>query len=138
MKKVLIVFLVFAYLNCYMGCYKSTMVPVDAVENKLDTNKNDMALEVFTVDSLRYIFAKNSYRFINDTLVGKPPKNYKDQEKWAKIALSDIYQMNQEVEEIDAGATCGIILLSLLIIGVIVGSQMDMDPTGSDLDFGDN
>ena len=127
MKKVLSVILVFAYLNCYMGCFNSTIVPVAVVENELDTKRNDMALQVVTVDSLHYIFEENSYRFINDTLIGKAQEiplfiyqqNYIEQKKWVKIALSEIYQMNKEVKKIEVLKTFGVILTGCVVFIVL-------------------
>ena len=111
-----------------MGCFNSTIVPVAVVENELDTKRNDMALQVVTVDSLHYIFEENSYRFINDTLIGKAQEiplfiyqqNYIEQKKWVKIALSEIYQMNKEVKKIEVLKTFGVILAGCVVIIVLI------------------
>jgi len=82
MKKVFIVFLVFAYLNCYLGCYssKTTVIPVGEFtanskwvgvnfdELVKSTNKN--SLKVITTDSTEYNFDANTYQFKNDKLYG--------------------------------------------------------------------
>lgn len=68
MKKVLIVFLMFAYAKCYMGCTSSKVIKV--TYDDLDKSTNDYSFEVMITDSVEFYFDTGMYRFLNDTIDG--------------------------------------------------------------------
>ena len=69
MKKVFILFFVFAYMSCYLGCAAETQEIIVAY-HELDKSTNDFPLKVMTMDSVKYYFAGEMYRFLGDTLDG--------------------------------------------------------------------
>jgi hypothetical protein len=109
MKKVLIVFLVLAYMNCYLGCYNSSIVPLNVNDNAKEIENNEMALLFLMADSTRYYFEENSYTFKNDTIIGKAYKNNEAQKKWVKLARSETYQIYKEEKTFDILKSFGIV-----------------------------
>ncbi len=53
MKKIFIIFLIFAFMNCYMGCIRETS-KIEATYPSLEKSTNDFPLEVMTEDSVVY------------------------------------------------------------------------------------
>ena len=97
MKKVLLVFLVFAYMNCYLGCTSK----VNITDKEVDTGTNNDDLIVVTKDSTHYYFDANMYRFENDSLDGIAKTNSDEQKQRVKIALEDIVRTGEVIKEID-------------------------------------
>ena len=117
MKKVLVVFLVFAYMNCYMGCTSTKIVQIGVEDNELNTNGNDMPLTIITYDSVHYYFEENSYTFKNDTLIGRGLKNNEEQMKWIKIPFGEIQKIHGEQKEYSSLKT---VVLVVVLLGVVL------------------
>jgi len=124
MKKVLIVFLIFAYLNCYFGCTTTKTFSVGGSELPERLNQsNDYDLEIMTVDSVQYLFGAGMYRFNNDTLVGMIQENDGKVSNLIDIPLKNITRAEFNTVEVDAGKSASIILAigaGLALVGGIV------------------
>jgi hypothetical protein len=118
MKKVLIVLLIFAYMNCYLGCTSKVII----TDKEVDTETNNDDLIVVTKDSIHYYFDANMYRFENDSLDGIAKINGDEQKQRVKIALEDIVRTGEVIKEIDStwGLIGGIIGGTVLLFAVIV------------------
>jgi len=113
MKKVFIVFLVSAYLNCYIGCVaKKQEITVSYPD--LDKSTNDFPLQVMTIDSTKYYFDADMYRFLGDTLDGIA--NVNGEPTRIKLGSSQIVWVN--TEKVIAGAHLTVV--GGIIIGVIL------------------
>jgi len=56
-KKVLIVFLIFAYMHCYLGCTTTRSYVVGGSElNESLNHGNEYPIQIITLDSTRYAF----------------------------------------------------------------------------------
>ena len=123
MKKVFIVFLIFAYLNCYMGCVKST--PITVAFDELDRSTNDNPLVVMTKDSTEYYFDADMYRFLGDTLDGIARVN--DQSERVKLAGSDIVSISYSHSQVKEETfwLIGIIALGVIILIAATNSNDD-------------
>jgi hypothetical protein len=121
MKKVLVVFLVFAYMNCYLGCTTSKKMII--TDKEVDTGTNNDDLIVMTIDSTCYFFEANMYRFKNDSLDGIATIYGEEHKQRMKIALNDIIGIGDETTENKAnylGLIGGTIGVLVLVIGVFV------------------
>ena len=121
MKKVFVVFLVFAYINCYFGC-TTTKTLVRTVDDL--HSDDDVPLRFITRDSTYYVLEKGTYNVEEDTLIGKGWANKKGaylrtgENKWYKIPLNDIKQIKEEdTTVIDAGFTAPIIGAAIAFVG---------------------
>ena len=111
MKKVLIVFLVFAYLNCYMGC-TTTKVTTHTFD-EFDKSNNDKSITLMSKDSIKYHFDANMYRFLNDTINGVTEINGKSQRiKLAKPEIVSIANLDNRL------STGGWIITGFVLIGL--------------------
>ena len=99
MKKLLTVFLIFAYINCYFSC-STTKTLVRTVDD-LDSD-DEVPLRLITNDSTYPVLEKGTYYVKGDTLIGRGWANKKGaylrtgENKWHKIAIIDIMQINEE------------------------------------------
>ena len=124
MKKVLIVLLIFAYMNCYLGCTSKVII----TDKEVDTGTNNDDLIVVTKDSIHYYFDANMYQFKNDSLDGMAKINGDEQKQRVKIALEDIVRTGEVIKEIDkfwglfGGIAGGIVLFA--VIALIVMSSV--------------
>ena len=119
MKKLLIVLLIFAYMNCYFGCATKYVF----TDKELDTGTNNDNLIVVTKDSIHYYFDANMYRFENDSLDGIAKINDEEKKQRVKIALEDIVRTGEVINVVNAGPILGFVgytvLGSLILIGVL-------------------
>ena len=116
MKKVIIVLLIFAYMNCYLGCTSKVII----TDKELDTGNNNDDLVVVTKDSIHYYFDANMYRFENDSLDGIAKINGDEQKQRVKIALEDIVRTGEVIKEIDStwGLIGGMVGGTVLLLAV--------------------
>ena len=144
MKKVLIVFLIFAHMNCYLGCAKKFII----TDKELDTETNDNNLfvsiknPVFHMripehdtkdstdsllnpyvpwDSLHYIFEANMYRFKNDSLDGIAILYNTEQKEMIKIALNDIARAGVATDKKIKWGQIGTTVLGVIVAIMMVG-----------------
>jgi len=123
MKKVFIGFLVFAYMNCYLGCTTTNSVRVSGSELPETLNQsNDYPLEIVTVDSVKYSFGAKMYRFKSDTLIGMVQENDGKITELVNIALKNIARAEYNSEDVDVGQTALTTLTVFGIVGVITGT----------------
>jgi len=103
MKKVIIIFLLFAYMNGYLGCTKTVLRKTAASD--LNSTRSESKNIIVVIDSIKIEFDSKTCRIDNDTLMGKvnqidesfnrlvnqgifKESNYKD--KYFKVALNTI------------------------------------------------
>ena len=87
MKKLTIAVLIFAHINSYWGCYKTSVL------QKPDVNTNAPELSVTTTDGRSIQFEPHMYRFLNDTIDGFGHEiiaGEKQTTSRMKLALTDI------------------------------------------------
>ena len=118
MKKVFIMFLAFAYLNCYLGCTTTRVIRMGVSE--LSEVNYDSDIEVVRNDSTNYFFRAGACRVIGDTLRGKIFQDGDPQSKLIKIPLKDIEQINVSTEEIKTFKTVLVTLLGVSLILVVI------------------
>ncbi len=121
MKKVLIVFLIMSLINCYSGCTTATTM-VRTVDDLDDDD--ELPLRFMTRDHTYYVLEAGTYFVDGDSLTGRGWSNQKGaylktgENKWHKIALSDIKQIKAEdTTVIDAGLTAPLIAAAVAFVG---------------------
>ena len=121
MNRVLIIFLVIAYFNLYLGCtLKFVTIPYD----EIDKTSSQSTLKVMVTDSTEILFESGMYRFLNDTLEGTTKINGESQQ--IKLMKSEIQSV--EILTNDSQKLVGIfiILAGFTALGyLIIVSQID-------------
>ena len=137
MKKVLTVFLIFAYVNCYMGCFRGTIKDDPSASNTIsDLEKSgyDGGLTVMTTDSVIYTFDSDQYWFKNGSIDGiaeiSDESKHGSKTARVKLAGSDIISITK-VEN----TTLKVILIGILIAATLAlfTSDIELFPNGLDL-----
>jgi hypothetical protein len=116
MKKVVTLFLIITYMNCYLGCYKTSVL------QKPDVNTNDPKLSVTTNGGKKISFDSNMYKFVNDTLFGVGQeliKGESQKSQMMKIALADISSV-EITESVDKAVY--LIIGTILIMGAMAAN----------------
>ena len=116
MKKVLITFIIIAYLNSYLGCMSTKTTSYSA--SALGT-ENELDMYVVTKDSEKYKLKSNTFKTIDDTLVGRGCAIIEGEEqklKWVKIAVNDIGYGYSTEEQISFYTYVGIALAIPIIV----------------------
>ncbi len=122
MKKVLIVFLIFAYLNCYFGCTTTKNFSVAGSELPESLNQsNKYDLEIMTVGSVQYLFGAGMYRFNNDTLIGMIQENTGKISSLVNIPLKNITRAEFNTVEVDAWQSARTTLIVVGVVGIVTG-----------------
>ena len=119
MKKVLIVFLVFAYLHCYLGCTKTVFkeYPISDLGSAVRSARAGSQIIIVIKDSTMIEIQAQTCRVINDTLIGKLKIGGGEAEHYS-IALSDIDSIAIPDKET---TVTGYIVGGIGVIGVAVG-----------------
>jgi hypothetical protein len=116
MKKVLIILIIIAYFNCYLGCSRTKHTTYSSAE--LATN-NNRDIEVVTKESEKFRFKSNTYYTIGDTLVGQGYTMIDDEEqKLERInkGLKDIVYSDPYEEKL---STWGYVGMGAAVAGII-------------------
>jgi len=127
MEKVLIIFIIVAYFNSYLGCSSSRHTTYSASE--LTTN-NEHDIDVVTKESEKFRFRSNTYQIIGDSLVGQGRVIIGDKEQKLErinIALKDIAYGVYHEERSSIWAYVGI---GVFVAGIIV-FYITKDPNDS-------
>jgi hypothetical protein len=116
MKKVLILLIVIAYFNSYLGC-SSTKHTSYSTSELATNNKRD--IEVVTKESEKFSFKRNTYQTIGDSLVGQGRLITGEEEQKLErinIALKDIVYSVQYEENL---STWGYVGMGAAVAGII-------------------
>jgi len=117
-KKLISSILVVALLKL-IGCYSLESVTVAEYQQIKEEDKPKDIIAI-TADYKEYHFADSGYYVKNDTLYGKGFLFNKEGEQVfdGKIALIDIESF--QVNKLDGGTTAGLVIGSLIVVGVII------------------
>ena len=130
MKKVLIVIIIIAYFNSYLGCVSTKHTTYSASE--LKTN-NERDMDVVTKSSDKFRFKSYTYKINGDTLVGQGRAIIQSDEqklKRIKIALSDIAYCDSNEKHLNAWSYVGIGLgVSIIVFFIIKESKESKSST---------
>ena len=115
MKKVFIMFVAFAYLNCYLGCTKTALKEITTSD--LTSVRSQSQTFIVIKDSNAIEFQAQTCRIVEDTLIGKV--NIVGGEKQSyKIPLNEIDKIVLPEKEI---TVMGYILYGIFSIGAAIG-----------------
>jgi hypothetical protein len=120
MKKVLILFLLFAYVNCYIGCSTTTRLTRKNYD-EFNKAKIDEPVIVKTKDLNEYYFRPFNCHFYNDRITGTAKINDESEYKWVRLAGSDILSISivQEDKSLKIITTVGVIFTALSLVGIL-------------------
>ena len=121
MKKVFIVFLVFAYMNSYMGCAPTPTKITRKTYDEFDKSNIDESIIVMTKDSTEYYFEPLYYRFINVRIIGTAKIIDQSEEKTVNLARSEILSIGTLEVEYQPPTMIELLVGSLAAIGATIG-----------------
>jgi hypothetical protein len=126
-RKTITVLLLVSFLH-FIGCYSSETISIKEIEEGTDQIDFGKDITIVTKNYESYNFPAFQYQVNYDTLYGTGTQITFGQEIpfTGKIALSDISSIKQE--EVDAGATSGLIITLVVIgaIGVVVALALSI------------
>ena len=130
MKKVLIVFFIFAYVNCYFSCTSKQQNIIRIDYDNFDKSNTDENIIVMSKDSMEYHFQANKYRFLNDSIEGFINKTGKSQR--VALAKSDIIYITKDKDSSDRYTIELIVAIGLVVLVVWAIIHNYEPPKGSD------
>ena len=129
MKKILILLIILAYFNSYLGCMSTKQSTYSSSELK-KSNRRD--IEVVTKSSDKFIFKSYTYQTIGDTLVGQGRAIIDNEEQKLRrinIALSDIAYGVSKEEHLNTWSYIGIglVAVSIIVISIYKDYNIPLD-----------
>ena len=116
-RKIITVFLLISFLH-FVGCYSTETISIKKIKEGTEQIDFGKDIKIVTTEYNSYNFPAYNYQINNDTLYGNGTQIVFGNEIPfnGKIAMSDISSIKHE--EVDAGATSGLII-TLVVIGAI-------------------
>ena len=120
-KKILISFLVFAFINFIAGCSSFHSVSVSEYKQVEEEEGKPIEIYVKTKTNLWYHFTNSNFYIENDTLYGRGELLLSDEEGMinTKIALSDIESMGVEGTNWVITSFLGFLAITVVVVFVI-------------------